>query len=156
MATIPVEIQYNQWACALACYVWCMKRYGATNLTQADFVRTNRVHYWEWHSNNREGLLSAGNLYDLMRASHSVRKCLCTNSVQDCHDYLNKHYQNGVGYLGGYILTRKPTNHCLAVDTWDGQVVNVMNPSPQNGGFQTLQWVDLEKNSDADFLFFFR
>ena len=23
-------------------------------------------------------------------------------------------------YLAGFVLTRKPTNHCMAIDTWGG------------------------------------
>ncbi len=130
-----------------------MKRHGASNLTQEDYVRTNKPHFWEWHSNNREGLLTRGELFDLMIAAiPEIRKFVHTNSAQDFHDYLNRNYSGG--YIGGFVMTRQPTNHCLAIVQWDGKNVEVMNPSG-HGSFQTLPWVDLEAKSDADFLAFF-
>ena len=149
----PPESQYNQWACALACFVWCMKRRGVANLVQEDFVRTNKHRYWAWHSNNQEGLLSRGELFDLMLAAiPQIRKHVHTNSVADFHDYLNRNYKGG--YIAGFVLTRKRTNHCLAIVEWNGQAVDVMNPDGA-GTSATVQWTDLESNSDADFLAFF-
>lgn len=135
-----------------------MKRYGASDLVQEDFVRTNNHLFWEWNSTNpnrQEGLLSRGQMCDLMLATEglAIRKFVHTNSSQDFHGYLNRNYSGG--YIAGFVMTRQPTNHCLAIVEWDGQNVEVMNPSDK-GSFKSVTWVDFETNPDADFLAFFR
>ncbi len=148
------EPQYNQCSCALACFVWCIKRDGALDLTQSDFVHTNKHLYWEWHSNNREGLLSRGQLFDLIVGHFpKARKFVHTNSSTDFCDYINRNYQNG--YICGFVMTRKPTNHCLSIVHWNGQSVKVMNPSGE-GAFENVSWADFENQADADFLAFFK
>ena len=128
-----------------------MKRCGRI-LDQQEFVRTHKDRYWEWHTNNREGLVSRGQLIDLMSSvGLPIRKYLHTNSVDDLHQYLSKHYSNG--YFGGYILTRKPTNHCLSLVKWDGDSVQTMDPSP-GGGFATHPWSYWQNDRDSDFLVF--
>ncbi len=59
-------------------------------------------------------------------------------------------------YLSGFALTRKPTNHCMAIDTWNGDVVNLMNPEPQAPMNFTMKWDDLFAAHDADVLWIFK
>lgn len=120
--------------------------------SQQELINNHISEYPEWQKGH-QGLLKRGSLIDLTMTYYPVRKIIHTESPQDCKDYLQKNYHGK--YLCGYVLTRAPTNHCMSICAWDGDVVHVMNPTPDTG-HQQISWDDLEKNHNADFLMFFR
>ncbi|MBI3850980.1 MAG: hypothetical protein HY298_11990 [Verrucomicrobia bacterium] len=151
MANPPPIAAKNEWSCALACIAWHLTRLEAPQ-TQDDLLYRHGVYYPEWV--HRPGLLSRGDMLSLL-----ARAGLCFRRF----DHLNEKGEllrvvsaNIGDYLAGFAITRKPMNHCMAIDTWDGDIVNLMNPDPQSPGCVSIKWEELFAFQDADILWIFK
>ena len=113
--------------------------------SQQALIHRHIMEYPEWQKGSY-GVLTRGGLIDLTLAYFPTRSFHHTSSPDLCRTL-------GVGFLCGYVLTRKNSNHCMAIIDWDDETMRVMNPFP-NQGYQELSWDDLKTNHDADFLIF--
>jgi hypothetical protein len=151
MANPPPIAAKNEWSCALACIAWHLTRLGAFH-TQDDLLQRHGVYYPDWI--HRPGLLSRGDMLSLLaRAGLSYRQFYHLRKKDEVLQVIST---NIADYLAGFAITRTPTNHCMAIDTWNGDVVNLMNPDPQAPKSISFKWDDLFAAHDADVLWIFK
>lgn len=151
------EFQFNEWSCSVACLVWNLRKVRNLQVSQEAICDNHKrvfVDCLEDEESQRRGLLDSYGLMTLTTGYLKPRKFLQTNCPDDCKEYLHKHYKEGRGYLCGYVIAHQPTNHCMAVVSWDMDQIQVMNPTPDKG-HQSHSWDELVKDRDADFLMFF-
>jgi hypothetical protein len=143
--------QFNKWSCTLACISWVLAK-NSTPTSQEDIIHKLGLWYPEWF--HREGLMDRGDILTLFaRLGVPIRKFVHLNDKGEILRLITKYYSD---YFAGFVLTRKPTNHCLAIDSWSGDIVRVMEPNPTTPAFHDLRWDDLFRQSDADVLWLFR
>ena len=141
----------NEWSCALACVVWTLTRLQSP-VSQDDLIFRFGVYYPEW--THRPGLLSRGDVLSLLeRTGLPYRRFVHLHAKDGVLRAINDNYAD---YLCGFVFTRKPTNHCMAVDGWNGESVNLMNPDRNNPVLLPMKWDDLFSQYDADVLWIFK
>jgi hypothetical protein len=146
----PIAV-FNQWSCTLACISWVLAKNGAPT-SQEEIIHKLGLWFPEWF--HRPGLMDRGDILTLFgRLAIPIRKFVHLNDKDESLRLISKYYQD---YFAGFVLTRKPTNHCLAIDSWTGDTVRVMDPHPTSPVFHDLKWDDLFHQSDCDVLWLFR
>jgi hypothetical protein len=150
MAPDPIPA-FNQWSCCLASISWVLSRLGSPK-SQEDIIYHLGLHFPTW--THRAGLMERGDILNLLLLlGIPVRKFYHLNDKEETLRLLNKFYPD---YIAGFVLTRKPTNHCLAINVWDGDTVTVMDSAPQSPAFRKLRWDDVFQQHDADVFFLFK
>lgn len=140
----------NEWSCALACIEWVCRKWGK-ELTQDHLISNYGLWFPEWF--HRKGLMGRGDIINLfLRLGFPIRNFAHFNEKEEVLRLINAHYAN---YAAGFVLTRKPCNHCLAIEGWTAEVVHVMNPARTNPFQETYNWTDLFQKYEADVLWLF-
>jgi hypothetical protein len=144
---------FNKWSCTLACISWAMEKHGRP-ISQEDIIYRHGLWFPEWF--HRPGLMERGDIFNLLlRLDLPVRKFIHLNDKDESLKIISKYY-SAADYIAGFALTRKPDNHCLAIDVWNGATVKLMNPDQTKPVFVDMNWDDLFQNHDSDILWIFR
>lgn len=145
----PPIAAFNEWSCALACVSWVMEKHNP--ISQKEIIYRHGLWFPEWF--HREGLMNRGDILNLFeRLNIPIRKFTHINEKEESLKIVTKYFSS---YFAGFVLTRKPTNHCLAIANWDGDKVKIMEPDRMAPKFREIQWDDLFQNQDADVLWLF-
>jgi hypothetical protein len=123
-------------------------------ISQQDIIYRYGLWFPEWF--HRPGLMERGDIFNLLlRLGLPVRKFIHLNDKDESLKIISKYY-SATDYIAGFVLTRKPDNHCLAIDVWNGDIVTMMNPDQTKPDFLNIKWDDLFQKSDPDILWVFR
>ena len=142
---------FNKWSCTLACISWTMEKHGQP-ISQEDIIHKLGLWFPEWF--HRPGLMERGDIFNLfLRLGFQIRKFIHLNDKDESLRLISKYYAD---YIAGFVLTRKADNHCLAIDSWNADIVKVMNPDQVKPDFVDIKWDDLFQNNDPDILWIFR
>lgn len=151
MISPPPVAAKNEWSCALACIAWQLTKLGNAH-TQDNLLHKHGVYFPEWI--HRSGLLSRGDMLSLLaRVGLQYRQFYHLKTKDEVLQVISANIGD---YLAGFAFTRKPTNHCMAIDTWTGDVVNLMDPIQQAPTISEMKWDDLFSAHDADVLWIFK
>ncbi len=140
----------NEWSCVLACVEWFFLREGKP-LTQEELMCRFGPHHPKWI--NQRGVMSRGDIINLFEMlGIPVRKYGQFNEKAGMLEFINRYYDQGRNYVAAFVLTREPTNHCLAIHTFDGDKATLMQPDRNNPHYLTYSWDDLFGKHNSDVL----
>lgn len=141
----------NEWACCIAALSWNLHKCGLP-VSQDEIIIRFGPHFPKWL--HYKGLASRGEIISLCdMLGVGFRRFLHTNSKDELFDYLGKNIKD---YIMGFVLTHRPTNHCMGVESWNAEVVNVMDAGMPQANLRPMHWDALCQDNDADYLFLFR
>lgn len=141
----------NEWSCAIACIEWVCKRHGK-DIDQNQILKDFKNHFPRWK--DQAGLMQAQDipiLISLLKFS-GVTSHGC-GTKDETVKVITDHYTK---YFAGFVLTSKPTNHCLAIYEWDGDRVSLMEPDQMQPIYSQYKWDELFDKRGASVLWLFR
>jgi hypothetical protein len=118
--------------------------------SQGDLVEKFKAYFPEWQ--NRPGLLSRCELVRFLEMNQlNVGKYILSSDKEELCRMFNDNHDH---YLCGFVLTRLPTNHCMALAGISGDNFMVMNCAREKPKFENHPWSQLSK-FDGDMLLVF-
>jgi hypothetical protein len=146
----PPIVPINEWSCTLACLSWNLHKIKLP-ISQDDLIIRYCSHFPKWI--HYKGLLCRGDILVIMELlGLPFRRAILSNRKREILDFVSANIHN---YLMAFAITRKPSNHCMAVASWDGTNVTLMNAELPSAGMNTFTWDAFLTERDADILMTF-
>lgn len=140
----------NEWACGLAALNWNLIKIGQP-FNQDTIVSLLGANFPLW--NLYKGMMEFEEIFSALKHLRvSYQKLILTNSKKEVLDFVGANLAN---YKMGFVKTRKPTAHIMAVESWTGDVATLADGGRPNAQFVDVKWDDLVAQQDASFLFLF-
>jgi hypothetical protein len=139
----------NEWCCCVTAVAWSLGNLGRPT-RQEDIITKFKPYFPDWDS--RPGLISRCDLLRLLEMNElHGRKYIQSDDKDELCSFFSKNYRQ---YLCGFVQTRNPTNHCMAVAGLDGNFFLMMDCDRTNPKIQKVGW-DFLASASADMLLVF-
>lgn len=140
---------HNEWCCSVTAVSWALGSLGIP-VTQEEILTKLSPHFPAW--SDRPGLAARCDPIRLLELNGiTAGKYIQSNDKEElCRFFGDNHTR----YLCGFVQTRIPTNHCMALVGLDADFFVMMNGDRTSPEFVRESW-DFLQTADADMLLAF-